>query len=59
MRRRRAEREGRGGGVLSRDPYLLGAVEAANEDLVAGQRLHKRMRLRVVPGGHAAPAPLP
>jgi len=45
--------------VLSRDPYLLGAVEAANDYLVAGQRLHERVRLRVVPGGHAALAPRP
>src|SRR5262249_48870785 len=59
MRRRRAEREGRGGGVLSRDPYLLGAVEAANEDLVAGQRLHKRKRLRVGPGGPGGGRPPP
>src|SRR5262252_3073188 len=45
--------------MLSRDPYLLGVVGATNANLVAGPRPHRRKRLRVVPGGYAAPAPLP
>jgi alanine dehydrogenase len=46
------------GGVSSRGPYLLRVVEAENANLVAGPRLRKRLRLRVVPGGHA-PQPRP
>ncbi len=46
------------GGVPSLDPYLLRVLEAEDESLVAGQRLHTRMRLRVVQGGNA-PHPRP
>src|SRR6266481_657751 len=46
-----------GEGGSSVDPYLLRVVEAANANLVAGQRLPNGMRLNVVYG--AVPLPLP
>ncbi len=47
--------EGRAGvgGMSFLDPYLPRVLEAEDESLVAGSRLHTRMRLRVVQEGHA------
>ena len=52
--------EGRAGvgGMSFLDPYLPRVLEAEDESLVAGQRLHTRMRLRVVQEEHA-PHPRP
>src|SRR5262249_45754861 len=52
-------REGRGAACFPGTPIFWVWSKPQNANLVAGQRLGKRERLRVVPGGHAAPAPLP
>src|SRR5215813_5558414 len=46
-----------GWGALPVDPYLLGVVEAANANLVAGPRLRRRARLSVVYGESPPPRP--